>query len=109
MPAEHFVDTNVLVKVIRTLCLYAGPKQPGLSRGAVVPKSVAEAVEFLAPLDALLADWPTGFRAHVAQRIAAGRQDARTLTRFSPRTSVTSPTRKPIFCFSRRSVEVCFT
>jgi hypothetical protein len=78
-PVLHDVDTNVLVKVIRTLCLHAGPKPPGLSRGAAVPKSVAEAVEFLAPLEALLTDWPMGFRAHVAQRIAAGRKDARTL------------------------------
>jgi hypothetical protein len=78
-PVLHDVDLNVLVKVIRTLCLYADPKQPGLPRRAALPKSVAEAVEFLAPLEALLADWPLGFRAHVEQRIAAGRKDARTL------------------------------
>ncbi|MGB6054074.1 MAG: TniQ family protein, partial [Burkholderiaceae bacterium] len=78
-PVLHGVDISVLVKVIRTLCLYADPKQPRLPRHAALPKSVAEAVAFLAPLDALLADWPTGFRAHVAQRIAAGRKDARTL------------------------------
>lgn len=34
---------------------------------------------WLAPLEALLADWPTGFRKHVEQRISAGRKDARTL------------------------------
>jgi hypothetical protein len=78
-PVLHGVDINVLVKVIRTLCLHADPMQPGLPRRAALPKSVAEAVEFLAPLEALLADWPMGFRAHVEQRIAAGRKDARTL------------------------------
>ena len=78
-PALHGVDINVLEKAIRTLCKYADPKKPGLLRRAALPKSVAEAVEFLAPLDALLADWPTGFRAHVDQRIAVGRKDARTL------------------------------
>lgn len=78
-PVLHSVDINVLVKVIRTLCLYADPKRPGLPRGTALPKSVAEAVEFLAPLEALLADWPTGFQAHVEQRITAGRKDARTL------------------------------
>jgi hypothetical protein len=78
-PVLHDVDVNILVKVVRTLCLYADPKQPGSPRRAALPKSVAEAVEFLAPLEALLADWPVGFRAHVEQRIAAGRKDARTL------------------------------
>jgi hypothetical protein len=78
-PVLHGVDIDVLMKVIRTLCLYADPKQPGLPRRAALPKSVAEAVEFLAPLEALLADWPAGFRAHVEQRIDAGRKDARTL------------------------------
>lgn len=78
-PVLHSVDINVLVKVIRTLCLCADPTRPGLPRGSALPKSVTEAVEFLSPLEALLADWPTGFRAHVEQRIAAGRKDARTL------------------------------
>ncbi|WP_436429836.1 hypothetical protein, partial [Enterococcus faecium] len=53
--------------------------RPKLSRRAALPKSIAEAVEFLAPLEALCADWPTGFRMHVEQRIVAGRKDARTL------------------------------
>lgn len=78
-PVLHDLDINVLVKVIRTLCLYADPKQRKLPRRAALPKSVAEAVEFLAPLETLLADWPMGFRAHVEQRIATGRKDARTL------------------------------
>ncbi|MGF6902585.1 TniQ family protein [Paraburkholderia sp. GAS348] len=78
-PLLHGVDINVLVKVIRTLCQYAQPARPGLPRGAALPKFVTEAVEFLSPLEGLLADWPTGFRNHVEQRIAAGRKDARTL------------------------------
>ncbi|WP_406867721.1 TniQ family protein [Paraburkholderia fungorum] len=78
-PPLHGVDIKVLVKVIRTLCQYADPTRPGLPSGAALPKSLTEAVEFLAPLETLLADWPTGFRNHVEQRIAAGRKDARTL------------------------------
>ncbi|WP_031360998.1 TniQ family protein [Caballeronia sordidicola] len=78
-PPLHGVDISVLVKTIRTLCQYADPTRSGLPRGAASPKSVAESVEFLSPLEALLADWPTGFRNHVEQRIAAGRKDARTL------------------------------
>ena len=78
-PLLRGVDINVLVKVVRTLCQYADPTRPGLPHGAALPKSLTEAVEFLAPLETLLADWPTGFRNHVEQRIAAGRKDARTL------------------------------
>lgn len=78
-PSLQGIDINVLMKIIRTLCQYADPTRPGLPRTAALPKSVTEAVEFLSPLDALLADWPMGFRAHVEQRIAAGRKNARTL------------------------------
>ncbi|CAB3760483.1 hypothetical protein B7G54_34710 [Burkholderia puraquae] len=78
-PSLHDVDINVLVKVIRTLCQHAAPTHPGLPRSAALPKFVTEAVEYLSPLESLLADWPTGFRHHVEQRIAAGRKDARTL------------------------------
>jgi hypothetical protein len=78
-PVLHGVDINVLVKVIRVLCLHADAKQPGLARRSALPKTIAEAVEFLAPLEVLLADWPISFQAHVEERIAAGRKDARTL------------------------------
>ena len=78
-PISQDVDTDVLVKVVRTLCLYADPKKPALPRGAALPKRVAEAIEFLVPLEGLLTDWPTSFHSHVEQRIAAGRKDARTL------------------------------
>ena len=78
-PPLHGVDINLLVKVIRTLCQFTDPTRCGLPRGAASPKLVNEVVEFLSPLEALLADWPTGFRNHVEQRIAAGRKDARTL------------------------------
>ncbi|CAB3736288.1 hypothetical protein LMG24238_06215 [Paraburkholderia sediminicola] len=78
-PLVQGVDMNVLMKVIRTLCQYVDPTRPGLPRSAALPKSVVEAVEFLSPLEALLADWPMGFRSHVEQRITAGRKDARTL------------------------------
>ncbi|CAJ2753499.1 Uncharacterised protein [Burkholderia pseudomallei] len=78
-PALHGMDINMLVKVLSTLCQHVEPTRPRLPRSAALPKFVTEAVEFLSPLEALLADWPTGFRNHVEQRIAAGRKDARTL------------------------------
>lgn len=78
-PAVHHVDIGSLAKLVRTLCLHADPTAPAAHRGAALPKSIAEAIEFLAPLETLLLDWPAGFRKHVEQRIAAGKQDARTL------------------------------
>lgn len=78
-PALHGVDITVLAKIIQILCLYADPAKPKLQRVAHAPKSIVEAVKFLAPIEAQLADWPTGFKAHVEQRISAGRKDARTL------------------------------
>lgn len=78
-PGLHGVDVSVLVRGIRILCQDSDPVQPKLPRIAALPKTVAEAIEFLAPLEALLADWPVGFRTHVEERIAAGRKNARTL------------------------------
>ncbi len=77
----HFkdVDTDTLVKVVRTLCRHPDPAKPPLPRGSDLPKTVAKAIAFLAPLEGLLANWPLGLRAHVEKRIAAGRKDARTL------------------------------
>lgn len=78
-PALHAVDIGVLVKVIQILCLHADPSLPKLQRIAPAPKSIPETIAFLAPLEALLEDWPTGFRQHIEQRIAVGRKNARTL------------------------------
>jgi hypothetical protein len=78
-PVLQDVGLDVLVKVVRTLCLHADPSKPALPRGAALPKTVANAIEFLAPLEALLVNWPMGFHAHVEHRITAGRKDARTL------------------------------
>lgn len=78
-PVIEDIDTEVLVKVIRTLCQYSDPLNPALSRASALPKTITAAVEFLAPLETLLSNWPMNFRSHVEQRIAAGRKDARTL------------------------------
>lgn len=78
-PVLKGIDTDVLLKVIRTLCLYADPLKLTGPSSAALPKSVAAAITFLAPLETLLSDWPMNFRSHVAQRIAVGRKDGRTL------------------------------
>ncbi|MGF6550721.1 TniQ family protein [Paraburkholderia youngii] len=78
-PIVHGIDVDVLAKVVRTLCLHPDPTLPSRHRGAAQPKSIAEAVDLLEPLEALLADWPAGFQSHVDKRIAAGTRHARTL------------------------------
>lgn len=78
-PTLRGVDIIALGQVVRTLCLFADPALPSPRRSAALPTSVAEAVDLLAPLETLLADWPTGFQSHVEKRIAAGKPDARTL------------------------------
>lgn len=78
-PNVHAVGLDKLFLLVRTLCLFADPAAPPPRRNSVSPKSVAEAVELLRPLEHLLDDWPNAFETHVAQRIALGRADARTL------------------------------
>ncbi len=78
-PCLRGVDINRLVGVVRTLCQNADPAIPSPGRSAALPNSIAEAVAFLEPLEALLADWPAGFSSHVEKRIAAGSPEARTL------------------------------
>ncbi|CBJ36242.1 protein of unknown function [Ralstonia solanacearum CMR15] len=78
-PALRGVDIIALGQVVRTLCLFADPALPSPRRSAALPRSVAEAVDLLTPLETLLADWPAGFQSHVEKRIAAGKPDARTL------------------------------
>jgi len=78
-PAMNGIDVGVLAQVIRTLCSYADPENSAPRRGSLKPRYVHSAIDFLAPLEALLAAWPDGFQSHVKMRIAAGRPKARTL------------------------------
>ncbi|MET3108344.1 hypothetical protein AAKU67_002812 [Oxalobacteraceae bacterium GrIS 2.11] len=78
-PKMHHVDIKSLCDLIRILCLYADPMSPPPRRRAASPKSVSEAIEILAPLELMFANWPAGFENHVAHRIASGKKEARTL------------------------------
>lgn len=78
-PKTHAVDVHALCELVKLLCLYADPQQAPRRRNEARSKGVKEAIEFLSPLEPLLADWPRGFENHVAQRIASGDRDARTL------------------------------
>lgn len=70
------LDVTLLV---RTLCQRADVGGVPPRRNASSPRSVGEAVGFLAPLQSLLSQWPQAYEAHVRSRMAAGSQEARTL------------------------------
>ncbi|RQS61245.1 hypothetical protein DID96_33435 [Burkholderia sp. Bp8963] len=78
-PKLRHGKVDELCELVRILCLRADPSTPPPRRSAASPKSVSQAVELLAPLERLLADWPAGFEKHVAERIAVGNAKARTL------------------------------
>lgn len=81
LPNIRGADTYTLCLQVRDWCLMVDPNVPPPSRSAGTVRTVADAVVLLAPLDALLADWPANFKAHVSERIAAGRPGARTLNK----------------------------
>lgn len=74
---------NVLVEefalLVRTLCQLIDPSLTVTRENAAAPKTVLIAIEFLRPLEHLLAHWPQGFAEHVRERVAFGPRDARTL------------------------------
>lgn len=75
------VELETLRQVVATLCLSADTTRPTPHRSAASPNCIAEAVAFLAPLESLLADWPSNFMTHVEHRIAIGKPEARTLNK----------------------------
>lgn len=78
-PALGRVDIVALCELVRDMCRGYDPTSPPARKGAASVRTVQEAVEFLAPLGILLADWPAGFEGHVSTRIKAGKPSARTL------------------------------
>lgn len=78
-PRVEGVPVDLVAMLVHTLCLLSDPHAPPPKGNSAAPRTMSESLEFLAPLDALLADWPRGFEAHVSERIATGRVEARTL------------------------------
>lgn len=68
-----------VAQLVRTLCQGADVTVAPPRRNAASPKSVREAVEFLAPLGLLLSKWPQAYETHVRSRMKAGSEQARTL------------------------------
>ena len=80
-PKIQGADVYMLCLLIRDLCLMVDPNVPPPSRSAGNVRTVADAVLLLTPLETLLGDWPVNFKAHVSERIAAGRPNTRTLNK----------------------------
>jgi hypothetical protein len=78
-PQMTDVQLDVTALVVRTLCLFYDVAAAPPKQNAAHPKTVAQAIEFLRPLDWLLWDWPVNFEKHVSDRIRAGHPEARTL------------------------------
>lgn len=78
-PEMTDVHLDVTALVVRTLCLFHNLDATPPKQNAARPKTVAQAIEFLRPLDRLLCDWPVNFEKHVSERIRAGHPEARTL------------------------------
>lgn len=72
-------NLNLVVMLVRTLCLLIDPRVAPAKQNSAPPKTLAEAVDFLRPLDELLSEWLKAFQAHVSSRLAAGTPEARTL------------------------------
>jgi hypothetical protein len=77
-PKLRNVEGAPLSNVLATLCFLHDPGSKP-RRNAAQPKSISEALELLHPLEALLHDWPSGFREHVRVRLEAADPAARTL------------------------------
>lgn len=74
-----------VTELVRTLCQQYVPDAAPSRANASGPCAVSQGVEFLAPMEELLRDWPASFEAHVKARIVAGHPDGRTLsTRLGP-------------------------
>ncbi len=79
-PTLHQPEANDVCELVRTLCLYIDPWTPPPRRASARVTTVSAAIEFLTPLEKLLQDWPANLQTHVIERIAAGPEQARTLS-----------------------------
>lgn len=78
-PDVSGADPKAVAQLVKTLCQRSEAAGAPPRRNAASPKSISEALEFLAPLQQLLSQWPKQYEAHVRSRIAAGAGQARTL------------------------------
>lgn len=67
-------DYKDLAKLLFLLSVRADATKKVSPSKVAHPRSVAESIEFLAPLNRILADWPTSFHQHLGERFALGNQ-----------------------------------
>lgn len=79
LPALSDVHLDLFSLLVRNLCQLFDPALTVTRQNASAPKTIAEAIEFLRPLESVLDDWPRGFEAHIRERIAFGPANSRTL------------------------------
>lgn len=78
-PHLNGVEPQMLSALIKLLGQHADPKLPHAYKNQSLPTTLAPALDFLAPLEAMFSKWPKNFECHVKARIDAGKQDARTV------------------------------
>lgn len=80
-PFLRKVEPQALASLIKLLGQQADPTAPNALRNQTLPTTLEAALEFLAPLEGLLQDWPKNFERHVQARIESGPQEARTVNK----------------------------
>lgn len=78
-PDLQDVPVELFALLLRNFCQLYDPSFTVTRENAAAPKAVLEAIEFLRPIEQLLAQWPLGFEDHVRERIALSPQGGRTL------------------------------
>jgi len=74
------VGAPAIAGLVQALCQLHHPAATSIPRNAGLPNNLRAAVDFLQPLDGLLANWPQNFEAHVRARIEYGQPNARTIS-----------------------------
>lgn len=78
-PSLKGVQPQELASLIKLLGQHVDPTLPHARRNQSLPTTLGTALEFLAPLEGMFAQWPKNFEAYVKVRIDAGPKEARTV------------------------------
>lgn len=78
-PSLKDVEPQAIAALVKLLGQHADPTLPHARKNQSLPTTLGTALEFLAPLEGMFAQWPKNFEAHVKARIEAGKKDARTV------------------------------
>jgi hypothetical protein len=80
-PDVSGADPAKVSKLVRTLCAMYLPSVATPKRNAAAPRTIAEALVYLQPLETLIFNWPERFEDHVKHRIITGTAAATTLNK----------------------------